>query len=137
MSNEKDFTVVTIEEGYLLLETKEARDFINQLVENGTLWETLSNILNSYVSSQLINDRSKEIDDLKLILGSVVKKLDTMDNKLTALPPSSDNSGKLNYNKSDIVEPSEVKIKVEKKSTKHTGGLGSILNNFNNLKKGD
>ena len=117
----KDKLLVELENGYLVLNSRESIDLFNELSSTGTIWEQLSVLFNDYA---LNNSKDKvmenKVDDLQKIILSMVQKLNSM---TTQLPAPSSN---INIDNKQIITPSKVEIK-EIKKTKVSSNIESLM----------
>lgn len=117
---DKNKSLVELENGYLILNSREAIDLFNELSSTGTIWEQLSVLFNDYA---LNSDKSKimetKVDDLQKIILSMAKTLNSMNTQLPA--PSS-----INVDNNQIITPGKVEIK-EIKKTKVSSNLESLM----------
>lgn len=70
---------VNLGDGYINLESEEARDFLETLIENGTFWEYISKIFNE----SLENKTEKEMEKVTTMLTELMQKMNSMEKGVT------------------------------------------------------
>lgn len=70
---------VNLGDGYINLESEEARDFLETLIENGTFWEYISKIFNE----SLENKTQKEMEKVTTMLTELMQKMNSMEKGVT------------------------------------------------------
>ena len=117
----KDKLLVELENGYLVLNSRESIDLFNELSSTGTIWEQLSVLFNDYaLNNGKDTVMGNKVDDLQKIILSMAQKLNSM---TTQLPAPSSN---INIDNKQIITPSKVEIK-EIKKTKVSSNIESLM----------
>ena len=116
-----------MENGYLVLNSREAIDLFNELTISGTVWEQISVLFNDYALNKKKNENVEtKVDDLQKIILGMVKTINSMNSQLPA--PSN-----ITVGNNDIVEPNKVEIK-EIKKTKVSSSFESLMSKMNKFK---
>ena len=143
---------VNLGDGYINLESEEARDFLETLIENGTFWEYISKIFNE----SLENKTEKEMEKVTTMLTELMQKMNSMEKGVTYVsnkvdtfkttpvvqstsnnPPSVTNEANIEAMKAKRKALEEDKKKRQAKTQqalKKGGGLAMMANKLGRLK---
>ena len=129
--SEKVAQTVLLKEGYLTLNSQEAIDWLNEEINLGTLWQSISKLVNDHVSG---NDLNAELLKQISVLAEGQKVL-SKQLSAQSLPPNNNNTALLESS-NEVIDVKEVISKpVERKSAKPSNkGLAGIMGKFNNFK---
>lgn len=118
-----DVTSILVSDGYLTLRSKESIELFNELVEQGLIWDVLSNLFNDYAENKT------SIDNLSDQIKALVQVNKVMLQKMT--------NGTIIEPKEKLVEsqPKEISIGAPKKALKGKGNLmAQLKSGFNKIK---
>lgn len=131
--------VIQLENGYIRLDNKKAEELFELLVEQGVFWEHISQMFNEAA----LDDKNEEdgiaklqedMAMMKLNFGTMLKTMQSMNSKLTALPSPQ-------YTHKDIVQEDsqsnkvikDVEIKEVKPKVGGKNFLKDTLDKFNSM----
>lgn len=121
-----DVVNVLMSEGYLSLRSKESVELFNELVENGLLFEVLSNLFNDYAKGKnSIDNLANQVQTLVQVNRAMIKKME---------------NGSIIKPKEEVVEvieqkPKEISVQATKKALKGKNNLmAQLKSGFNKIK---
>lgn len=121
---------VEMKDGYLILRSELAVQLYNELNISGDTWSFLSQLFNDAANEQGTSKSSEELMQVKEMMAVVLKE---MQNAKAALPSPQATTEPIKVN--NQIEPIDVVITEHKKPKSMVGKLGSMMSNFDKMKK--